>query len=97
MTQQPRDLIGRWLFERDYRERGLASPEDAPWEEFVPRNQEEWRQEADYLLEQVAKLIEKSVEPIEVTLCGVDAVTAFLRGYRPPPSEDDVLAGRVDR
>ncbi len=97
MTQEPRDVLGKWLFERDYRERGLASSSDDRWERFVERNQEEWRQEADLLLEQVAKLIERGLEPIEVTLSGVDAVTAFLRGYLPPPSEDDVLAGRVDR
>jgi hypothetical protein len=50
-----RDRLGRWLFERDYRERGLASPEDANWDEWVERNQEEWRQEADAILAFIAE------------------------------------------
>jgi hypothetical protein len=49
-NDQVREVLGRWLFERDYRERGLASPCDAGWDEFVDRNQEQWREEADELL-----------------------------------------------
>lgn len=45
-----RDDLGRWLFERDYRERGLCSPEDAYWDEWVERNQDQWKDEADALL-----------------------------------------------
>jgi hypothetical protein len=45
-----RDALGRWLFDRDYRDRGLASPEDADWRSFVERKREEWREEADALL-----------------------------------------------
>lgn len=45
-----RDDLGRWLFQRDYREQGLASPEDAPWELYVERNQNEWKDEADAVL-----------------------------------------------
>lgn len=49
LRAQYRDLTAQWLFERDYRERSLASPDDAPWGEWVERNQEEWRVEADDL------------------------------------------------
>jgi hypothetical protein len=93
VAQQPRDVLGKWLFERDYRERGLASPEQGRWEEYVPRNREEWRKEADYLLEQVAKMIEKEIEPIEVTLSGVGVVLAFLRGQLPTADPDDLVPG----
>lgn len=49
-TESTRERLARWLFERDYRERGLASPEDAPWDEWVERNRDEWRAEADAVL-----------------------------------------------
>lgn len=45
-----RNALGRWLFERDYSERGLCRAYDAPWDEWVESNQEEWREEADNLL-----------------------------------------------
>jgi hypothetical protein len=48
------EAVARWLFERDYRERGLASPSDASWDEFVERNQDEWRDEARKLLAALA-------------------------------------------
>lgn len=49
-TDERRDKLGRWLFERDYTERGLATPDVATWDEYVERNQEQWRVEADAVL-----------------------------------------------
>jgi alkyl sulfatase BDS1-like metallo-beta-lactamase superfamily hydrolase len=60
------------MFEHDYCERGLATPDVASWHEYVEKNQEEWKQEADLIM---AQLIERHLDPI----AGVDAVTAFLR------------------
>jgi hypothetical protein len=45
-----RERLARWLFERDYRQRGLASSEDAPWDELVERSRDEWRREADVVI-----------------------------------------------
>ncbi len=86
----PRDHLGKWLFERD-RQLCLTGSYDDPWERCS--TQEMWRQEADLVLEQVAKLIEREIEPIEVTLSGVSVVLAFLRGQLPTADPDDLVPG----
>ena len=45
------DGLARWLFDRDYRERSLASPSDAAWDGWVERNQDQWRAEARAVVE----------------------------------------------
>jgi hypothetical protein len=42
--------VARWLFERNYGDRGLCSADDAEWDDWVERNQDEWRDEARALL-----------------------------------------------
>lgn len=62
MTELPaplREELGRWLFERDYREQGLCSPYDAGWDEWVEHNREEWREEADLVWEFLQYLLDK--------------------------------------
>jgi hypothetical protein len=44
------ERLARYLFSRQSEWRSLCSPEDADWDEWVERNQDEWRAEADELL-----------------------------------------------
>ncbi len=87
-----RETLGRWLFERRPVSWYLANAEDAPWEVWTERHHEDWQQEADLVLEQVARLIEQHVDPVEVALSGVSAVTDFLRDGTRPTEDPNALA-----
>jgi hypothetical protein len=44
------ERLARYLFEHTAKWRWMASSEDARWDEWVERNQDEWRAEAADLL-----------------------------------------------